>query len=112
MSTRSTIAVENTDGTFLAVYCHFDGYPTGVGAQLKSRFDTEAKVRELIAGGDLRAIPDQMEPEYYSHNTSAVHTCDALRTAQNENASDYLYIFRLETQAWEAYDYDGQPVEL
>ena len=34
MATRSLIAVQNADGTFLSIYCHWDGYPSGVGKDL------------------------------------------------------------------------------
>jgi hypothetical protein len=30
MSTRSRIAIENQNGSVTSVYCHFDGYISGV----------------------------------------------------------------------------------
>ena len=38
MSTRSSIAVQNPDGTVAAVYCHFDGYLEGVGFELAAGY--------------------------------------------------------------------------
>jgi len=35
MATRSRIAIENQDGTVTSIYCHFDGYLSGVGKLLK-----------------------------------------------------------------------------
>jgi hypothetical protein len=56
MSTRSVIARETPGGGFAGRYVHWDGYPSGVGAQLwelyRSRFgrDLDAMLSELIDG--------------------------------------------------------------
>ena len=34
MATHSLIGLENTDGTIDYIYCHFDGYASGVGKKL------------------------------------------------------------------------------
>jgi hypothetical protein len=56
MSTRSTIALEFADGTVQQVYCHFDGYLSGVGAELSKDYMDPFKLRDLIAGGDMSSI--------------------------------------------------------
>ena len=56
MSTRSTIALEFADGTVQQVYCHFDGYLSGVGAELRSDYTDPFALRELIDGGDMSSI--------------------------------------------------------
>jgi hypothetical protein len=56
MSTRSTIALEFADGTVQQVYCHFDGYLSGVGAELRSDYSDPFALRELIDGGDMSCI--------------------------------------------------------
>lgn len=56
MSTRSTIGVQSKDGTIQAVYCHFDGYPAGVGAALLASHNNEEAARQLVALGDLRCV--------------------------------------------------------
>ena len=56
MATRSTIALEFADGTVQQVYCHFDGYLEGVGAQLRSSYMDPFALRELINGGDMSTI--------------------------------------------------------
>ncbi|HET8629962.1 MAG TPA: hypothetical protein VFL91_21285 [Thermomicrobiales bacterium] len=53
MSTRSRIGIEGEDGAITSVYCHFDGYPSGVGATLLDHWDTAERVAELVALGDL-----------------------------------------------------------
>ena len=52
MATSSIIGVELPNGTVKAVYCHWDGYPKGVGASLLSkRFSTTEQVEEFINEG-------------------------------------------------------------
>ena len=48
MSTRSRIAVEQEDGTVLSVYCHNDGYVSGVGSELLNMFPNGTDVTDVI----------------------------------------------------------------
>jgi hypothetical protein len=65
MSTRSRIAIENQNGSVTSIYCHFDGYISGVGKLLKNATQSIRKVEELIELGDISAL--DMTP---SSNTS------------------------------------------
>lgn len=56
MSTRSRIAMTTPNGAIYSIYCHFDGYPDGVGATLLEHWTNEAKIRELIELGDLSVL--------------------------------------------------------
>jgi len=56
MATRSTIGVENADGTVIGVYCHWDGYLANNGKLLFEFYDTEEKIRELISHGDISSL--------------------------------------------------------
>jgi len=56
MATRSTIAIRNADNTVTAIYCHWDGYLSYNGKILFENYNTEEKVRELIALGDLSVL--------------------------------------------------------
>lgn len=56
MGTRSTIAIQNEDGTVTGIYCHWDGYTSHNGQILQENYTTEAAVRELIALGDLSSL--------------------------------------------------------
>lgn len=64
MSTSCRIAIDNGDETITSIYCHNDGYPSGVGAILAKYYtprndsSDEAlrirnKLKELMANGDL-----------------------------------------------------------
>lgn len=56
MGTRSTIALEFADGSVSQVYCHWDGYLSGVGAQLRRSYSDPFALQELIDGGDMSTI--------------------------------------------------------
>jgi hypothetical protein len=67
MSTRSRIAIENQNGSVTSIYCHFDGYISGVGKLLKEYYTTQAKVEALIELGDISSL--DMTPS----STTAYH---------------------------------------
>lgn len=60
MATRSRIAIENQDGTVKSIYCHWDGYLSGVGKTLFNHYDKE-KLEKLIELGDISALEDSLE---------------------------------------------------
>jgi|TARA_R110000787_G_scaffold233893_1_gene340739 hypothetical protein len=56
MSTRSRIGIVNSDKTVSSIYCHFDGYPEGVGQTLLNHFTTKHQVQKLIDLGDISSL--------------------------------------------------------
>lgn len=56
MSTRSRIGMIQKDGSVKSIYCHFDGYPEGVGAVLKKHYTNPEKVEELLELGDISVL--------------------------------------------------------
>jgi len=60
MATRSRIGIENENGTITSIYCHFDGYPDGVGATLKEHYLSTQKVRMLLNLGDISILGEQV----------------------------------------------------
>jgi hypothetical protein len=64
MSTRSTIARQNEDGTVTGVYCHFDGYLDGVGETLQEFWQDAVKVDALLALGDLSALGEEVGEQH------------------------------------------------
>ena len=61
MSTRSRIAIENQDGTVTSIYCHWDGYTSGVGRTLNQHYNTKDKVEVLIELGNLSSLDKTLE---------------------------------------------------
>jgi hypothetical protein len=60
MATRSRIGIENENGTITSIYCHFDGYPDGVGTTLKEHYLSTQKVRMLLNLGDISILGEQV----------------------------------------------------
>lgn len=60
MSCHSTIALKTGYGSCLAIRCHYDGYPAHHGPILMSAYDTEEKVRALLALGDLSVLGPEL----------------------------------------------------
>lgn len=56
MSTRSSIAILNPEGTVTGIYCHFDGYPSHNGKILLENYNAEEMVRRLLSYGDMSTL--------------------------------------------------------
>lgn len=63
MSTNSRISLKTKENTYLSIYCHFDGYISGVGQMLVKHWSTLDKVKELFEGkyGAIRTITENLE---------------------------------------------------
>lgn len=113
MGTRSRIAAANPDGTFTSIYCHWDGYPSHHGVILRDHYNDEAKVRKLIALGDISSLgaeigtkhsfdkaPDDVVNAYGrdrgEKDTQPVTSADfeALCELTQETGGEYLYVFK------------------
>lgn len=117
MSTRSYIGTRNTDGTVDHIYCHFDGYPEGVGAILIKHYTNPNRVNELMKLGDLSVLGKFIgEKQDFDKrirdcclaygrdrgdaNTEAIpHLFEEIIKDQ---MVDYVYIF--DGSNWECYD--------
>lgn len=56
MSTNSMIGYQRKDGKVRAVYCHWDGYPLGVGTTLLENHDSAREARRLVSLGDISVL--------------------------------------------------------
>jgi len=56
MGTRSRIGIQNQNGSITSVYCHYDGYPEGVGQELIENYTSPAEVNELLTKGDMSSL--------------------------------------------------------
>lgn len=74
MSTRSRIGYFE-DGIVYSVYCHFDGYPEGVGATLFEHYNSMEKARDLVSLGNISSLGASLD---YSEDPS-VGTRDYFR---------------------------------
>jgi hypothetical protein len=98
MSTRSRIAIENQNGSVTSIYCHFDGYISGVGKLLKEYYTTQDKVEALIELGDISSL--EMTPA--STVAYARDRCEDLHKTSYLCVED---LFELGFQSGEEYVY-------
>jgi hypothetical protein len=100
MGTQSLIAIKNKDETYDAVYCHFDGYPSGVGTTLKDYYKTEDKIRTLISFGGMSCLKDNVSDcEFYTKRGEKFHnyvmfSFEQLKQEATDIWCEYLYFFQ------------------
>ena len=61
MATRSRIGYETASGKIKTIYCHWDGYPEGVGKILQEKYTNPTDVEELIKLGDISSLRETLE---------------------------------------------------
>ena len=100
MATRSLIGKQNTDGSIRAIYCHWNGDITGVGATLVEYYD-EAKLEMLLDGGDISSLcGDPAATSFYRHrgetNVDAKvyeNLANFIEACKNYDA-EYAYLYK------------------
>ena len=97
MATRSRIAIENQDGTVTSIYCHYDGYLSGVGKLLKEYYTTQTKVEALIELGNISALdmtPTSTEAYHRDRGENLYKSTDKdVETFFNGDIEEYGYLF-------------------
>jgi hypothetical protein len=74
MATRSRIGIELTDAfgnkQVKSIYCHWDGYPEGVGKTLIEHYQDRQKVSDLMYLGAISFLEPSIEkPEGHTFDT-------------------------------------------
>lgn len=96
----------------LQIYCHWDGYPEGVGEALQSGYNTYENALALILGGDLSSL-DQSHSCPYSLGKNEDASCCAPTVLQKaELNEEYLYVFDYKTNQWFVQDYGSSDYKL
>ncbi len=73
MSTRSRIGMINPYGSVSSIYCHFDGYPEGVGKTLHDNWNDINDIIELIANGDISCLGTDLDiTSFYADGSGAI----------------------------------------
>ena len=64
MGTRSTITARLRDGSYRAVYCHWDGYveEPGVGWMLQQHYNSQELAEQVTSLGALSSLGDSWAP--------------------------------------------------
>ena len=92
MATRSFISKYNPDTEdYTAIYCHWDGYPTGVGLTLRDHYNTDEKVQFLLEQGDISSLRESVvETVESSYRTRGDTDVDA-RTFKSMHEMEEYY---------------------
>jgi hypothetical protein len=100
MATRSVIAIKNQDESFDAIYCHFDGYPEGVGQTLKEHYNSEELAKALIARGSLSSLDKDLNSSVFytsrGEDLKKYHeeSFEDLKKLCGDLWGEYLYVFQ------------------
>ena len=130
MATRSTIA-RLIGNEVESIYCHFDGYPEGVGATLSAHYTDPLKIARLMSLGDVSVLAEEIgESNDFDNPTDNVclfygrdrnedgvdalshKSVSAWLAAREDNGCEYAYFWN--GLAWETFQrkYDEGWVEL
>ena len=69
MGTRSSIGIQNENGTVDSIYCHWDGCPSHHAPILLKHYTSESKVRKLIKYGDMSSLRPDISPRPGTHHS-------------------------------------------
>ena len=116
MATRSRIALQLNETSFLSVYHHWDGYPQWLGVTLNKKFNTREKVAELIDGGDISCCDS--DTDWDNNKVDEKHVLyyndrgDNTTPELHDNIDDFFavgeefaYVYTLD-HTWECYAID------
>lgn len=97
---------------YLGVYCHWDGYPDGVGAALKANFNTYEQALNLILGGSYSSISNDSVRRYATRSgedwDTPIQSDDLMKVVDSFDWSEYAYRFT-EEKGWMVKDiYKGR----
>lgn len=110
MATRSYIAIRNSDGTVSGVYCHWDGYPEGVGKTLTTHYNTPELVEELLKLGSLSSLGSTItDPETVAYHRDRGEPMES--DSSYKNHTDMILFARRELGVEWAYVWNGNSWE-
>lgn len=88
MSTRSRIGILNPNGTVTSIYCHSDGYLSGVEACLLDFYKTEEKVRALTDLGDISSLGNEIGEKHDFQGSTHDDWCRAYGRDRGEKNTE------------------------
>ncbi len=104
MSTRSNIAIRYKNGTVKAIYCHYDGYLSGVGQTLLNDWKNPRKVATLVSAvGNISSLKEDLkETRENACGEDAVEFKDLATYLDNVDTLfiEYIYVFDEFYGAW------------
>ena len=116
MGTRSTIGARK-DGSYIFIFCHWDGYYEHNGKILYKHYQNPEKVKQLLNLGDLSTLGKNIGTKH-DFNESPEDECNAYIRDRGETTKENYYQTVLESEVndylkeqWDReflyiYDYD------
>jgi len=104
MSTRSFIGYQHNVGEFRGMYCHYDGYPSHVGAILAKHHSSFESLCEIVYGGQIRNFDNdgtivRFGDEGDDNPESFVNLAEVLN-----DVYDYAYLFDQGENRWRCFE--------
>ena len=91
------IGLQQEDGKIRAIYCHYDGYPEGVGQTLADYYATTERVEALLDLGNLSYLRQELGEKQdfnnrktHNENWSLAYGRDRGETEQEAQEFDYV----------------------
>ena len=95
MATRSTITLVTPANNMGSIYCHWDGYLSGVGLGLLDHINTPDKVKALIKEGNRSSLDS--EPYYKEEGWGGN------RPASFIEPQEYNYVYDMAKEQWSVF---------
>lgn len=115
MSTNSFIGIRHLDGSISGIYCHWDGYPQGVGRTLYAYYGNLRKIIQLINLGDISSLRRHVKSQSFVDDAATVayardrgegwgyvapkHFSD-IDTAIRRSSYEFVYIWEQRLNCW------------
>ena len=115
MATRSYIGRLTEDKQVFFVYCHFDGYPSGVGTTLRENYDRPEDVIKLLSFGDISVLAPTVEQSFFYGRDRKEPGTEQQQITYDEFMSEsieYRYLFDEYIEEWSCYNMQGDLVEI
>lgn len=91
MSTRSRIGVIRKSGKVESVYCHFDGYPSGVGKELLDNWKGIDEINKMLAFGDMSCLGKDLDTcEFYHRDREEDFESTRSNISDIDNLGNYI----------------------
>lgn len=129
MSTAAIIGIKR-GRTIRGIYCHNGGDLFGVGVTLDQEYNYEARIDELINGGDISSLGIMLTPDplyghsfnnpqpgvtvfYHRDRGDSWEDCQPMEVSTikmftNQIGIQYYYLFDTSVQAWKVYGGNGK----
>lgn len=108
MATRSYIFTETSNSNFVGSYCHWDGYPEGVGTILLSNYHDSKTVNELCNLGGFSTLQETVEEtaktKYDDHDLLYIENVLGIPDLLGDCAYDVDYVYLYTNNEWFVYE--------